>query len=100
MFTNGTPLCNAQAKCDTVTRSIDVVVKVQHCEPRTTSFCNGPKKMPTQEKIHQEKCLNHVKESAPAPVVHHAPVHQAPAYHAPTPVYNHPHTVSISHPGK
>lgn len=53
--------CEADAVpvCKTKTRQISITVVEKNCEPRTETGCNPAKKQPTQEKVHQEKCLHH-----------------------------------------
>lgn len=76
--------CEADAaeKCYQKTSIKTISVPTKRCEPRTESSCNPAKKVPSQERVHQEKCLHHDKEGNM--------VHEPPAYHAPAPAYSAP----------
>merc|ERR550517_549710 len=67
---------DAVPKCDTVEVEKQIEVMEKSCQPQTEQMCNPPKKQPTQEKVHQEKCLHHDDKGNMV----HASTHPAPTY--------------------
>jgi len=68
-------VADAVPKCDTVEVEKQIEVMEKSCQPQTEQMCNPPKKQPTQEKVHQEKCLHHDDKGNM-----HASTHPTPTY--------------------